>query len=175
MARIIRRASFDRQLLPVGDRFRRLLPEAIDLVLGLVDQSPFARELVQLVGRLGDKKLMVLGTGTAREWPHIFRGTGWVTGIELTMAKNDPGASDQVAFHEVGVPAVQLFTGPNEDYHRPSDTALKVDPDGLVKVATIVKEAVEYLASREEPMHASLGDAEPAKAIVTTSHAKVIN
>ena len=37
------------------------------------------------VGRLFDKKVSVLATGTAAEWPHIFRGAGFVTGVEGRM------------------------------------------------------------------------------------------
>ena len=40
---------------------------------------------------------------------------------------------------EAGIPAVQLFTGPHLDYHRPSDTAEKVDVPGLTKVAAVAK------------------------------------
>ncbi len=108
------------------------------------------------VGRLTPKGIMILGTGTAREWPHIFRGASWVTGIKTIVVPKDPGASDQVSFIEAGVPAIQLFTGPNGDYHRPSDRPEKIKPEGLIKVASIVKEAVEYLASRKEPMHATI-------------------
>jgi S1-C subfamily serine protease len=51
---------------------------------------------------------------------------------------------------------VQLFTEPHADYHRPGDTAEKVDAAGLVKVATVAKEAVAYLADRKEPLHATI-------------------
>ena len=36
------------------------------------------------VGRLGAKKLLILGAGTAREWIHIVRGVGFETGIKTT-------------------------------------------------------------------------------------------
>jgi S1-C subfamily serine protease len=52
------------------------------------------------------------------------------------------------------VPAVQLFSGPNPDYHRSTDTADKIDPEGLVKIAAAAREAVSYLAGREGPLTA---------------------
>jgi aminopeptidase N len=109
------------------------------------------------VGRLQDGKLLVLGAGSAREWMHIFRGAGYVTGVEVETVSEELDSSDQISFHEAGVPAVQLFTGPHLDYHRPSDTAEKIDPEGLVKVASVAKEVVEYLAGREGPMDSTLG------------------
>jgi hypothetical protein len=108
------------------------------------------------VGRLGDNKLLVLGASSANEWPHIFRGIGYVSGIAIAMVAEELDSSDQVSFHEAGIPAVQLFSGVNPDYHRPTDTAEKIDAEGMVKVATVTNEAVEYLAGREEPMTVTL-------------------
>jgi aminopeptidase N len=65
-------------------------------------------------------------------------------------------SSDHVSFQEAGVPAVQLFSGVHLDYHRPSDTADKIDPGGLVKVASVAREVIVYLGDREEPMTSSL-------------------
>ncbi|MDH3718432.1 MAG: M20/M25/M40 family metallo-hydrolase, partial [Planctomycetota bacterium] len=104
------------------------------------------------VGRLFDGKLTVLGTATAREWPHIFRGCGYVTGIDIQDVAQAASGSDQMSFIEKGIPAVQIFTGAHQDYHRPSDTADKVDPAGLVKVAAFATEAVAYLLEREPPL-----------------------
>ena len=107
---------------------------------------------VDTVGRLRSGKVQVLGAGTATEWQHIFRGGSFVTGVESTSIPGNAEASDQRAFIERGIPAVQIFTGPHEDYHRIGDTADKVDIAGLVKVAALVKEAVAYLAERPEPL-----------------------
>jgi hypothetical protein len=104
------------------------------------------------VGRLGGGKLLVLGAGSAREWAHIFRGAGFVTGVQVELVAEDLDASDQESFQEVGIPAVQLFSGPNLDYHRPTDTAEKIDAAGLLKIASVSKEVIEYLANRKELM-----------------------
>ncbi len=119
-------------------------------------QSPsktFAMLNLDTVGRLHDGKLMVLGAETASEWPHLFRGIGFVTGIQTAMVNEPLDASDQISFHEAGVPAVQLFSGPNTDYHRPGDSVDKIDADGLLKVAEVGKQVLEYLAGRAEPLN----------------------
>jgi hypothetical protein len=107
---------------------------------------------IDTVGRLGKRKLLVLGAGSASEWVHIFTGAGYVTGVDLQVVSEELDSSDQKSFQDAGVPAVQLFSGPHLDYHRPTDTADKVDPEGLLKVASVAKEVVEYLAAREGPM-----------------------
>ncbi len=104
------------------------------------------------VGRLEQQALKILGVSSAREWPHIFRGAGFVTGVAVNPVGDDLGGSDHTSFIDAGVPAVQFFSGAHEDYHRPGDTADKVDGAGLTKVAAIAKEAIGYLASRAEAM-----------------------
>ena len=129
--------------------------------------------LVGTVGRLFGKKISVLATGTATEWQHIFRGAGFVTGVEPRLIAESLESSDQMSFIEKGVPAVQIFTEPHVDYHRPSDTPEKLDGAGLVKVAAFVREGIQYLGDRPEPLtvtiarHASApagGAAPPAAA-----------
>ncbi len=104
------------------------------------------------VGRLGKKKLLVLGADSAREWIHVLRGAGYVTGVEIETVSENLDSSDQISFEEAGIPAVQLFSGPHLDYHRPADTFEKIDPEGLVRVASVAKEIIEYLSGRKEPL-----------------------
>ncbi len=102
-------------------------------------------------GRLFDGKLIVINSNSAKEWKFVFMGTDYTTGVKTELITQDLDASDQVAFIEKGIPAVQFFTGANEDYHRPSDTYDKIDGLGLVKVATVTKEVVVYLGERDLP------------------------
>ncbi|MCX6138331.1 MAG: M28 family peptidase, partial [Ignavibacteriales bacterium] len=104
------------------------------------------------VGRLNDRKLLVLSSSSAREWKFIFMGAGYVTGVEAEMVTQDLDASDQRSFIEIGVPGVQFFAGAHEDYHKPSDTPDKIDGAGMVKVATFVREGLLYLGDRETPL-----------------------
>lgn len=108
------------------------------------------------VGRLGKNKLMIFGTGSAREWIHIFMGASYVTGVSVEPVADDFGSSDQKSFLDAGIPAVQFFSGPHLDFHSPTDTVDKVDKAGLVKIASVVKEAIEYLANREKPLTSML-------------------
>ena len=105
------------------------------------------------VGRLNGKKVLILNANSAKEWPFIFMGIGYVTGVQAQMVTQPLDASDQVAFIEAGIPAVQIFSGAHQDYHRPTDTADKIDAQGLVKIATLTREALIYLSSeRKEPL-----------------------
>jgi hypothetical protein len=117
------------------------------------DGDIFAAVNMDTNGSLFDKKLMVLNGNSAREWKFIFMGTDYTTGVPSEVITQPLDASDQVAFIEQGIPAVQLFTGPTENYHRPTDTWEKLDYKGMVKVATVAKEVMGYLAERTDPMN----------------------
>jgi len=107
---------------------------------------------LDMVGRLADGKVTVFGTSSARELPFIFMGAGAVTGVPVQSVAQEINASDHTAFVEAGVPAVQVFASQASDYHRASDTPDKVDEAGLGKVAAVMKEAIDYLAVRPEPL-----------------------
>ncbi|MBN2430996.1 MAG: M20/M25/M40 family metallo-hydrolase [Acidobacteria bacterium] len=117
------------------------------------------------IGRLGDKKLLVLGGDSAREWKFIFMGIEYTTGVATELITQPLDASDQVSFIRRGIPGVQLFSGPHSDYHRPGDTMDKIDTAGLVRVATVAHEALNYLTERDEPLTftGSTGAAPPAR------------
>jgi hypothetical protein len=98
------------------------------------------------VGRLDGGKILVLGAGSSDKWVHIFRGAGFVTGSGYELVREDLDSSDQASFIESGIPAVQFFSGPKPDYHKPSDTADKIDAAGLVKQGEFAAEIIDYLA-----------------------------
>ncbi|MEZ5497787.1 MAG: M20/M25/M40 family metallo-hydrolase [Steroidobacteraceae bacterium] len=121
------------------------------------------------VGRLGDQAIKALATGTASEWVHVFRGVGFTTGIKIESIPGAAESSDQMSFIEKGIPGVQLFTSAHLDYHRPTDTADKIDSAGMVKVATVAKETIVYLAERIEPLTVTIDGAASAGAGRTAS------
>jgi aminopeptidase N len=120
---------------------------------------PLSRHIANLnldtVGRLADGKVAIFGAASARELPFIFMGAGAVTGVPVQTVTQEINTSDHAAFVEAGVPAVHLFASVANDYHRPSDTADKIDYAGMTKVAAVLKEAAHYLATRPEPLHFS--------------------
>jgi membrane-associated protease RseP (regulator of RpoE activity) len=104
------------------------------------------------VGRLETGKITAFGGETAREWQFIFQGIAAETNIAVDVLAKDIGASDQKSFAEAGIPGVQMFASTAADYHRPTDTADKLDSKGLVQVVAVLKEATAYLAMRPDPM-----------------------
>ncbi len=102
------------------------------------------------VGRLFNKKPMILGSNSAKEWKFIFMGIGFTTGIKSDLVMQELDSSDQKSFINASIPAIQIFSGPHLDYHRPTDTVDKLDFNGMEKIAIIAKEAIIYLSSRKD-------------------------
>ena len=113
------------------------------------------------VGRLDGGKILVLGSGSSDKWVHIFRGAGFVTGSDYELVKEDLDSSDQQSFIEAGIPAVQFFSGPKPEYHKPSDTADKIDAAGLVKQAEFAREIIDYLAGGSDFLTRPGGSPQP--------------
>jgi len=125
------------------------------------------------VGRLNNNPLTVFGANSASELVHVFRGAFFVTGIQVNPVMNDMGTSDQASFLQSGIPAVQLFASAHTDFHRPGDTVDKIDATGLVKVASILKEAAEYLSNRIEPLTVQINSNKPVNTQRPASQRKV--
>ncbi|HOI42295.1 MAG TPA: M28 family peptidase [Elusimicrobiales bacterium] len=117
------------------------------------------------LGKTGKDGLLVLGAASSEKWPHILRGCSFVTGLPHRVVKEELDSSDQVSFIEAGVPAMQLFSGADPDYHKPTDTPDKLDYRGMARTAEFVREIVDYLAgpapfiTRPSGAAASEGDA----------------
>ena len=120
-------------------------------ITGYPSKQIFAMLNLDTVGRLGANKITVIGTDSAKEWPQVVAGVGYVIGAQFEQVASSQG-SDQFSFTQAGIPALQFFSGANADYHRPTDTADKLDYAGMVKIASGVKECVDYLAARAEPL-----------------------
>jgi len=58
--------------------------------------------------------------------------------------------TDTAPFGKMGIPAVAPNTGTESPYHKPEDTAEKLDYEGMAKVANYMSEATLYLSSREK-------------------------
>ena len=134
----------------IGSRYyaENPIPIPLDGVIGVVN--------LDTIGRLEGQDISVFGAGTATEWPHIFRGVSFTVGVGSQAITTAMAASDQQSFVDKGIPGVQISTGANLDYHRPTDTVDKIDDVGLVKIATFVKETVAYLTERPERLTATL-------------------
>ncbi len=90
-----------------------------------------------MVGRLRDNRLVVDGVGTSAGWRPLVDAASQGLGLDLAFGGEGFGASDHASFTAVRVPVAFFFTGVHEDYHRPSDTADKINAEGEERVTTL--------------------------------------
>jgi hypothetical protein len=93
---------------------------------------------LDMVGRLRENQLTVLGAKTATEWQTLVSGACDRARIECSLSGDGYGPSDQTSFYAAGVPVLHFFTGSHSDYHKPTDTADKVNAAGAGQIAQLV-------------------------------------
>jgi hypothetical protein len=107
---------------------------------------------LDMVGRAREGKVYVDGADTARGLRDVVRALADRAPrlpLQLAFGGDGYGPSDHTSFHARGVPVLFLFTGAHADYHRPSDTADKIDAEGLAAVARLAHRIAREAAERE--------------------------
>jgi len=106
---------------------------------------------LDMVGRLADEKLIVHGTGTGTTMEPLVDRLLEGRGFTVTKEPGGFGPSDHASFYAKKIPVLHLFTGSHEDYHRPTDTAEKINYEGMARITQFVADLVAELASTDEP------------------------
>ncbi|MEO5767919.1 MAG: M28 family peptidase, partial [Polyangia bacterium] len=122
---------------------------------------------LDMVGRLRDNRLTVLGRGSAEEWPALLEAACAKAAIDcagggagMTGGDDGYGPSDQMPFYVAGIPVTHFFTGSHPDYHRPSDSADKINAAGAGQIAVAAAALVEAVAARPERLKLRKTDAQ---------------
>jgi Tol biopolymer transport system component len=107
---------------------------------------------MDMVGRLRDNRLQVLGSETASEWKDILQSACDAARVDCAPSGDGYGPSDQTSFYAAGVPVLHFFTGTHSDYHKPSDTADKINYAGAAQTGKICAAAALAVAQRDKPL-----------------------
>ncbi|MDC1067688.1 M20/M25/M40 family metallo-hydrolase [Candidatus Kapabacteria bacterium] len=84
-----------------------------------------------MVGRLTNSKLSILGTGTAEEFNDLINKTAEDYNFEISMIQTGMGPSDHSSFYKAKKPVLAIFSGIHSDYHTPEDTPDKINWEGM--------------------------------------------
>jgi Peptidase family M28/PDZ domain len=122
--------------------------------------STVAMMNMDMIGRLHNGSLFVGGVGTSPVWKPLLdrlnasqpitaspapNGAG--SRFQLSFGQDGYGPSDHQSFYVRDIPVLFFFTGTHDDYHKPSDTADKINVEGTAAVAEFVREAVISVAN----------------------------
>lgn len=97
---------------------------------------------MDMIGRLNQKDLIVLGTGSSPEWEDIISRANRSVGLDISFNSSSFAPSDQSVFYSKGVPAIQFFTGLHADYHAPGDDWQKINSYGEKLVLELVSKVI---------------------------------
>lgn len=119
---------------------------------------PFERVVamvnLDMIGRLRNDDLWVFGLDTGEGMADIFHDANAGLGLDLQDAATSHaiggGASDHAVFFLQRIPSVHLFTGVHEDYHRPSDTADKINAAGGARVVELAARVMDRLMTEPQ-------------------------
>jgi hypothetical protein len=106
-----------------------------------------------MVGRLGEAKLNVGGVESGRGLRDVVAEAAGAVSLGVTLRDSPFGPSDHSRFYDAGTPVLFFHTGSHADYHRPGDTADKLDIAGMARVAALGARVVERLAAGGRPAH----------------------
>ena len=87
-----------------------------------------------MVGRMQDNKLTVQAVGTSPGWKSLIERANVAAGFDLVLQDDPYQPTDVASFNSASVPSLAFFTGTHVDYHKPSDTADKINYEDLDRV-----------------------------------------
>jgi aminopeptidase YwaD len=111
---------------------------------------------LDMVGRLRDGRLYVGGTDSATSFHDAVTDAARGSGVDLVMRGTPYAPSDHVRFYDGGAPVLFFFTGMHDDYHRPGDTADKINAAGMAQVAAVAARLMTRLADGARPLYVKL-------------------
>jgi hypothetical protein len=104
-----------------------------------------------MVGRMQDNKLSVQALGTSPAWSKIIEQVNIAAGFDLQLQPDPYQPTDVATFNQAGVPCLNFFTGTHVDYHRPTDTADKIDYEDLDRVVTFATAITRRIEDLSDP------------------------
>jgi hypothetical protein len=121
---------------------------------------------LDMIGRMKDDRLIVGGVGTAQEWRELIGKINdpvsahvaanlkderklSLRRFALTLNEDGYGPSDHASFYSKQVPVLFFWTGAHEDYHKPSDTADKINYEDEARIISFVADIVRSVGEGE--------------------------
>ena len=104
-----------------------------------------------MVGRMQDNRLAVQALGSSPAWSRIIEQANVAAGFDLQLQPDPYQPTDVMTFAQADVPVLNFFTGTHTDYHRPTDTADKIDYEDLDRIVSFATAIVRRVDGLDEP------------------------
>jgi hypothetical protein len=114
---------------------------------------------LDMVGRLrndpktGKGRILTEGHGTAKPFKELIDDLAKKHDFTLASKASGFGPSDHASFCGKKIPVLFFWTGNHADYHKPTDTADRINVPGMRRVVDMSEEAVAALTKMEKPAY----------------------
>jgi membrane-associated protease RseP (regulator of RpoE activity) len=120
---------------------------------------------MDMIGRVKADRLDVLGVGTSPEFSAWVEEANKPVGLKLNLSNAGREGSDHISFDGKHIPILFFFSGLHEDYHRPSDTADKINAKGAVQILSVIANIAERLTNAPaRPLYTEVRQERPVQA-----------
>jgi hypothetical protein len=93
------------------------------------------------------------GVGSAGGFGARVTGVAASESLNLSLRDSPHGPSDHARFYAAGVPVVFFTTERHPDYHRPTDTADRINTAGMAQIGAVATRLVDGLAGAPRPVY----------------------
>jgi aminopeptidase YwaD len=105
---------------------------------------------MDMIGRIKDQKVYIGGVGTGSTLKADVEQAATNSGFKIEYSPGGYSSSDHTSFVSKKIPVLFFFSGLHSDYHKPSDTWEKIDPEAAARLLGVVGTTGELLADAEE-------------------------
>jgi hypothetical protein len=111
---------------------------------------------LDMVGRLksdnvtGKTLILIEGSGTAKPFKRLLDDMAEKYDVQMHHQASGFGPSDHASFCEKKIPVLFFWTGNHADYHRPGDTADKINIAGMRRIVGLGEEVVNFMTTVPE-------------------------
>jgi hypothetical protein len=102
---------------------------------------------LDMVGRLRDSQLLVVGTRTGAGWRRLLCCHNDAPGLQMDFSWQLGPNADHYPLFEHGVPVLLFHTGVHKDYHRATDLAKYINREGMQQITRMLFGVVYDLAN----------------------------
>ena len=107
-----------------------------------------------MVGRLEGRRLLIGGVDTGGGFRPLVEAAAREAGLDAELRAAGTGPSDHTRFNAASVPVLFFHSGAHADYHRPSDTADRIDAAGMEAIARLGRRLATRIADGPRPVFA---------------------
>lgn len=106
---------------------------------------------MDMIGRIKDEKVYIGGVGTGSTFKPILEQAQKEEPFKIEYSAGGYASSDHTSFVARKIPVLFFFSGLHSDYHKPSDTADKINAPSAAHLLDFVESAVIQIANADQP------------------------